>query len=76
MSLTHLDDRPASLLAASPVVWEYRVLDLHNLDLATFELQLTHAGLEGWELVCTTHASQAAVLKRPAPASHSYPCTV
>jgi hypothetical protein len=69
MSLT-FDDRPSTMLAVSPVVWEYRVLDLHNLDLATFEMQLAHAGLEGWELIGTTHASQAAVLKRPAPGRH------
>lgn len=74
MSLTRLDDRTATL-APPLATWEYRVLDLRNLDLASFETQLGDAGRDGWELVCTTHASQAAVLKRqaPLPAAHPLP---
>jgi hypothetical protein len=70
MSLTPVDDRTnPNFVSVARTVWEYRVLDLRNIDLAAFETQLCDAGLDGWELVGTTHASQAAVLKRPSPSS-------
>lgn len=68
MSLARLDDLTTPAAPIEPATtWEYRVLDLRNLDLAAFESQLGEAGRDGWELVCSTHASQAAVLKRQSP---------